>query len=182
MLEAGLANDDESTRWTAFSAIADLNRPEIADIVLRGLEDDYHGIRYTAVSAARSLAEYPELRDRCIEGLTKILRRKRESWHTMIAAAWALADLGLPVPGRVFADALKDDRLDHRMCARALQILKCREAVQLLIMRFECADTWNSHEFNEALEAATGQKLGRHPGPWREWFEANRASLPEQWT
>ena len=182
MLEAGLTNEDESTRWYAFSAITYLNRPEIADIVLRGLEDDYHGIRYTAVSGARSLAEQPDLRDRCVEGLKKILRRERESWHNSIAAAWALADLGLPVPGRIFAQALKDDRLDHRLCARALKILKCREAVQLLIDRFECADTWNSHEFNEALEAISGLTLGRHPGPWREWLEAHRPSLPAQWT
>lgn len=182
MLEAGLTNDDQATRWYAFSAITYLNRPEIADIILRGLENDYHGIRYTAVSAARSLAEHPDLRDRCVEGLKKILRKERENWNTSISAAWALADLGLPVPGRIFAEALKKDRLDHRLCARALGILKCREAMQLLIDRFECADTWNSHEFNEALKAITGQKLGRHPGPWREWLESNRAYLPVQWT
>lgn len=181
-MEAGLKNEDETTRWYAFSAITYLNRREIADIVLRGLEDDQHSIRYTAIFAAKSLAEHPDLRDRTVEGLKKILRRERESWHNAIAAAWALADLGLPIQGRRFAHALNDDRLDHRLCARALGRLKCLEAVRLLIDRFECADTWNSHEFSEALEVITGQKLGRHPGPWREWFDAHKASLPEQWT
>ena len=182
MLEAGFQNDDRATRWYAFSAISNLNRHETFDLVLRGLEDADYGIRYSAVCAIKSLARHADLRDRAIEALKKMLLKERESWDNALAAAWILVDLGFPIIPQRFTEALKKDGLDHRVCALALEKLKCKEAVGILIDAFEVADTCNAWEFCRALQAITGQDLGHHPAPWREWFEANRASLPAQWT
>ena len=182
MLEAGFQNEDRATRWYAFSAISNLNRRETFDLVLRGLAHADYGIRHSAVYAIKSLARNADLLDRAIEGLKEMFRKERQSWDNRLAAAWALADLGVPINPLVFIHALKNDGVDHRVCALALEKLKPKEAVEILLDAFELADTWNAWEFCGALQAITGQDLGRHPAPWREWFEANRASLPAQWT
>jgi HEAT repeat protein len=182
VLEAGLRNDDRDTRWHAFSAIADLNRRETFDLLLRGLKDADHWIRHTAVFAVKSMAVHPDYRDRAVAALVEMLHKERDSWNNALVAAWTLVDLGIEIDPRRFTDALKKERLDHRVCALALEKLKCKEAVGLLLDGFELADTWNAWEFSKALTAITGQDLGHHPAPWREWLEAHRAALPPQWT
>lgn len=182
MLEAGLKSDDYATRWTAFSAIGSLGRIETFDLLLAGLAHADHGIRHSAVFSVKTMAERHDRRDQAVAALKEMLVKERASWDNAIAAAWALTELGVPINPRRFADALKQDGLDHRFCARALGEMKCREAVTLLLERFELSDTRNAWEFSGALHAITGEKLGRHPGPWREWLEAHRASLPPQWT
>lgn len=51
------ADDDAAVRFAAYSAVADVASPDVADVVARGLADPDRDVRYTAALALHELGD-----------------------------------------------------------------------------------------------------------------------------
>jgi HEAT repeat protein len=68
---------------------------------------------------------------------------------------------------------------NEQLCEAAAEALgrigrEAREAVPKLIELLDSEQWTVARAVLEALESITGERLGKAPGPWRQWWEARQ--------
>jgi hypothetical protein len=106
---------------------------------------------------------------------------KDESWLVRLAALDGLGNRKDPANLEVAVGALKDPSWPLRRAAvRALAAMHDVKAVPHLVAAMQTEDGMLLEEYEHALEALTGAKLGHFADAWRRWYEEHKAELSAQ--
>jgi HEAT repeat protein len=167
-LIATINNDVPRVRADVIWVLGSIRNSRAVDPLINALKDKDRFVRKCAAEALMRIKDV-----KALAPLIAVLENRDEDSEVRGKAADALGELKNPRAVEPLTVVLGDKSWSYRfMAASALGRIKDSRAVEPLIGTLDDKEVVLSAE--TALENITGQKIGKDPKKWQEWWEKNK--------
>lgn len=175
-LVKGLRDKDRDVKLATIRILGERKATEALEDLQKAMDKDEKKDKESLAVYLRAIGNIQE-NDEAFEA--KLLEyAKSDARDLRNASIELLAETGGKKHMKLFEEALSNDQWDTRYAAlQALENLRDKEAIGLLVARMEHEDGRMLHEFSRALFRLTGQPFGKAHGGWKAWWEREGKDL-----